>query len=127
MRKLLSVLTAVFVCLSLSACSISASSIRSNLSDAGYTVIEIEAEQLKSLNEELTYNYNGKGVITSGFYGVNNENNESITVLEFEYSDDLTLMYKVAKKSIDSSTQAVDISGNILVFGAKDGVKAALK
>lgn len=127
MKKLLSVFLCLLVCFSLTACSLSSSRIQSNLEKAGYSVIEMEDEQRTELNNELTYSFKGHGSIIYGFYAVNNETRESVTVLEFENKDDLTLMYKAAKESIDKDTEAVDLSGYILVFGAKDGVEAALK
>lgn len=125
MKKFLTIVMAVIVCMSLSACSLSVSKIQSNLEKAGYTVIEIEAEQLAELNTELTYSYKGDGSIITGFYAVNNETSDSITVLEFGDKSDLTLMYKIAKETIEDG-ESVDLSGYILVFGNEAGVKAAL-
>jgi hypothetical protein len=85
----------------------------------------MDEERLNELNTELKYSYQGSGSIITGFYAVNNDTNGSVTVLEFQNKDDLTLMYKMAKDSINDG-ESVDLSGYVLVFGDKDGVKAAL-
>ena len=124
MKKLLTIVLMVVVCVNLCGCSLSTAKIQSNLTDAGYSIIEMDAERLKDLNTELKYSYQGSGSILTGFYAVN-DNQKSVTVLEFENKDDLTLMYKIAKGSIQDG-ESVDLSGYILVFGDKDGVKSAL-
>lgn len=127
MKKIVSLCLAAVLCCLLCGCSVSYSSIQSNLKSADYTVIEMDEEKLNGLNTELTYSYGGSGSIVKGFYGVNNKTGEGVTVLEFNNKSDLTLMYKMAESSIEEEREAVDLSGHILVFGEKAGVKAALK
>ena len=125
MKRLLVFVLMVVVCANFCGCALSTSRIQSNLSDTGYSIIEMDEERLNELNTELKYSYQGSGSIIKGFYAVNNDTNGSVTVLEFQNKDDLTLMYKMAKDSINDG-ESVDLSGYVLVFGDKDGVKAAL-
>lgn len=127
MKRLLVLCVAFLFCFSLCSCSVSASRIQSNLEKAGYEIEEMEQDVLKERNNELTYNYKGNGSIIKGFFAYNEASRESVTVLEFTDKSDLTIMYKLAKQSIDSESESVDLSGYILVFGSKGGVEAALK
>ena len=127
MKKLVAISFIAVLCCLLCSCSVSYSTIQSNLRAADYTVIEMDEEKLNELNTELTYSYGGSGSIIKGFYGVNNQTNVGVTVLEFNNKADLTLMYKMAESSINEEIEAVDLSGHILVFGEKAGVKVALK
>ena len=125
MKRLLTIVMGVVVCACLCSCSLSASKIQSNLTEENYSVIEMDEERLTELNKELKYSYKGSGSIITGFYAVHNETKGSITVLEFQNKNDLTLMYKIAKESMQDG-EDVDLSGYILVFGDQDGVKVAL-
>lgn len=126
MKKISLIFLAILLSFCLSACSLSASRMQSNLVEAGYGIIEIDEQQLTELNNELKYIYKGQGSIISGFYGVDEATGKSVTVLEFQNKSDLTIMYKIARDSINDS-ESVDLSGHILVFGDAHGVSAALK
>ena len=125
MKKILSILIIFVIGFTLCSCTYSADKVKSNLKKAGYDIVEFEDEQKKEMNNELKYSYKGSGSIINGFYGVNNDDATSVTVLEFQNKSDLTLMYKMAKASLEKG-EKVDLSGNILVFGNEKGVKAAL-
>ena len=125
MKKVLVCVFCLIICFSLTACSLTSSRMKSNLEESGYSIVEMTEEQMTELNNELKYTFKGNGSIIYGFYAVNEETKGSITVIEFENKDDLTLMYKAAKESIKKETEAVDLSGYILLFGEKEGVKTA--
>ena len=126
MKRLLTIVMVVLLCASLCACSLSTSRIKSNLIKNNYSIVEVDQEKMAELNSELKYSYKGEGSIINAFYAVDNETNNSITVLEFQNKDDLVLMYKIAKETLNVG-ESVDLSGYILVFGYEEGVKAALK
>lgn len=126
MKKISLIFLAILLSFCLSACSLSVSRIQSNLVEEGYGIIEIDEQQLTEFNNELKYIHKGQGSIISGFYGVDEATGKSVTVLEFQNKNDLTIMYKMAKESINNS-ESVDLSGYILVFGDAQGVSAALK
>ncbi len=125
MKKFLSILIIFVMGFVMCSCAYSVDKVKSNLKNAGYDIIEFEDEQINEMNNELKYSYKGSGSIINGFYGVNDANSTSVTVLEFQNKSDLTIMYKMAKLSLEKG-ESVDLSGNILVFGDEKGVKAAL-
>jgi hypothetical protein len=125
MKKILSLLLLFVFCLNLCSCAYSTDGIKTNLEKAGYSIIDLTEEQKTDLNNDLKYNYDGSGSIINAFYGVDYESKDSVTVLEFQNKSDLTIMYKLVKESLEKG-QSVDLSGYILVYGAQNGVKAAL-
>ena len=125
MKKVLSVFIVFVLCFTLCSCAYSADGIKSNLEKNGYVIENFTEEQLTERNNELKYVFGGSGSITVAFYGVNEKEKTSVTVLEFLDKGDLTIMYKQVKSSLEKG-EKVDLSGYILVFGDEKAVDAAL-
>ncbi len=125
MKKILLIITVLVLCFTLCSCAYSIDGIKSNLEKRDYEIIEFTEEELIEKNNELNYVYGGNGSIVKGFYGVNEAEYASVTVIEFQDKSDLTIMYKLVKESLEKG-QSVDLSGYILVFGNEKSVNAAL-
>lgn len=126
MKKTVCLLIILILAITMCSCAYSVDFIKSNLKNSGYEIIDLQEQQIIEMNNELKYSYSGNGSIMSGFYAVNNKDSSSITVLEFQNKSDLTIMYKMIKESLEQG-ESVDLSGNILIYGNENGVKASLK
>lgn len=99
--------------------------IRKNLIEAGYKVEDMSENKIHDLNNDVIYQYNGKGTIINGFFATDKYGN-NVFVLEFSDREDMSISYMEIKAQLQNG-QSIDIKGKTIVYGIEDGVKIALK
>ena len=124
MKKILAFVLCMLFVVTLCGCG-GIESVKENLSDAGYTVNDMDESRLSSLNNDVIYNYKGKGSVIGGFYATNKDG-ESVLGVEFSDKDDMTLMYKQLKSELEEGW-IIDLKGKIVIYGTEKAVKTALK